>query len=189
MPLVNGRYGPKNPSWLLAGQPAGLNRENIPRPLVLNDSAIMTSGIMLATALPLYAGDTVTSLTFASGATAAGTPTNWWVALYDTAATPNLLGQSADQLTAAWAATTSKTLPLSSPVQITQTGIYYAALMVKATTPPSLVGLATLTGAVTGMVTGDKTLTTVSGSGLTGTAPATIATPSASAFVPRVVAT
>ncbi|MFH8380641.1 hypothetical protein ACH4E7_06825 [Kitasatospora sp. NPDC018058] len=189
MPLVNGRYGPKNPAWLLAGAPAGLSRENIARSHVLNDGGVLASGVMLATALPLYAGDVVTNLTFASGGTAAGTPTNWWFALYDTSATPNLLGQSADQLTAAWAATTSKTLPLSAPVQITQTGIYYAAVMVKATTAPSLVGLATLTGAVTGMTSGDKTLTTVSGSALTGTAPATIATPSVSAFVPRVVAT
>ncbi|MGA5819727.1 hypothetical protein ACPC54_17940 [Kitasatospora sp. NPDC094028] len=189
MPLVNGKYAPKNPNWLIAGQPAGTFRENIARQLVINDGAIMTSGIMLATALPLCAGDVVTNLTFASGATAAGVPTNWWFALYDTAATPNLLGQSADQGAGAWAATTSKTLPLAAPVQITQTGIYYAAVMVKATTAPSLVGLATLTGAVTGMTSGDKTLTTVSGSALAGVAPATIATPSISAFVPRVVAT
>lgn len=189
MPLVNGRYGPKNPSWLLAGQPAGLHRANFDRALVLNDGGVLTTQIMLATALPLYAGDTVTSLTFASGGTAAGTPTNWWFALYSDDTTPALLGQTADQLTAAWATSTAKTLPLSSPVQITRTGVYYAAVMVKATTVPSLVGLATLTGAVTGITSGDKTLTTVSGSALTGTAPATIASPSVSAFVPRVVAT
>jgi hypothetical protein len=188
MPLVNGRYGPKNPNWLLAGQPAGLSRANIERQLVLNDGAVLTTQVMLATALPLFAGDTVSSLAFSSGGTAAVSPTNWWVALYSDDATPQLLAQSADQLTAAWAANTVKTLSLASAVQIPRTGVYYAALMVKAGTTPSLLGLATLTGAVTGYTAGDKLLTSLSGAALTGTAPGTIASPSASAFVPRVVA-
>jgi hypothetical protein len=189
MPLVNGRYGPKNPHWLLNGQPSGLSRESLPRHQVLNDGAVLTTQVMLATALPLYAGDTVSALTFCSGGTAASVPTNWWVALYDDSATPALLGQSADQLTAAWAANTAKTLQLASAVQIARTGVYYAALMVKAGTPPSLIGAATLTAAVTGFSGADKLLTGNSGSALVGTAPATIASPSASAFAPYVRAT
>jgi hypothetical protein len=52
---------------------------------------------MTSVAIPLEVGDVVTNLTFLSGATAAGTPTNYWFALYDTSATPALIAQSADQ--------------------------------------------------------------------------------------------
>ncbi|WP_329564666.1 hypothetical protein [Kitasatospora sp. NBC_01266] len=188
MPLVNGRYGPKNPAWLLAGMPAGLSRENFGRMQVLADSAALTSGVMLATALPLYAGDLVSSLTFHSGSVAAASPTNWWFALFDDSATPQFLAQSVDQGSAAWAANTAVTLPMSAQQQIVRNGIYYAALMVKAATPPSILGLATLTGGVVGYTAADKLLTSNSGSTLAGTAPGTIASPAASAFVPRVLA-
>ncbi|MFE7559664.1 hypothetical protein [Kitasatospora sp. NPDC057500] len=186
MPLVSGKYPVRNPESLLnaGAQP----RSNLPRHAVVSDFAILTSQVMLSTALYLQASDTVTSLTFKSGSTAADTPTNWWYALYDDAATPALIGQSADQLTAAWAANTAKTLPLQAPAQITRTGIYHAAIMVKATAPPSLLGAATLLGAVAGYVAGDVPLTRSSGAALTTTAPATIAAPTPVAYVPRVVA-
>jgi hypothetical protein len=133
---------------------------------------------MLSGAIPLQAGDLVTNLTFVSGGTAAGTPTNWWFALYDTSATPALLFQSADQLTAAWAANTAITLALSTAYQVAKTGVYYAAVMVKATTPPTLAGLAVENAAAAGAVlSGQSVLAQTSGSSLTTTAPSTIATP------------
>ncbi|MEU3563519.1 hypothetical protein [Kitasatospora sp. NPDC006786] len=186
MPLVSGRYPVRNPESLLNAGPQP--RSNLPRFAVTSDFAVLTSQVMLSTALYLQAGDTVTSLTWKSGSTAADTPTNYWTALYDDSATPALLGQSADQLTAAWAANTARTLALQTPVQITRTGIYHAAIMVKATAPPSLLGAATLVGAISGYVAGDVPLTRSSGAALTGTAPATIAAASAVAYVPRVVA-
>ncbi|MEV8031390.1 hypothetical protein [Streptomyces sp. NPDC086182] len=189
MPLTNGRYPAKNAQWMLAGQPGGTYRSNLDRSMSVSDFASLTTQTMQSAALYLQAGDLVTSLTFKSGSTAAGTPTNWWFALYDDSNTPALLAQSADQLTAAWAASTAKTLALATPVAIARTGIYYAAVMVKATTPPSLLGAGTLAGAVSGYVTGDLVLAQNSGASLTTTAPATIATPSAIGFVPRVVAT
>jgi hypothetical protein len=189
MPLINGRYPSKNAQWMLAGQPGGTYRSNLDRSMAVSDFASLTTQTMQSAALYLQAGDLVTSLTFKSGSTAAGTPTNWWFALYDDSNTPALLAQSADQLTAAWAASTAKTLALATPVAIARTGIYYAAVMVKATTPPSLLGAGTLAGAVSGYVTGDLVLAQNSGASLTTTAPATIATPSAIGFVPRVVAT
>src|SRR5205823_6053230 len=118
----------------------GMYRSNLERALCVTDSASLTTQVMQSAALYLQAGDLVTNLTFKSGSTAAGTPTNWWFALYDDSATPALLAQTADQLTAAWAAATAKTLALSSPVSVTRSGIYYASVMVKATTTPSLVG-------------------------------------------------
>ncbi|HET6353389.1 hypothetical protein, partial [Streptomyces sp.] len=83
-------------------------RRNLPR-TGLYDSASDTGQVALATgvmtSVPIYlqAGDVITNLSFRSGATAAGTPTAWWFALYSDAATPALIAQSADQTTTAWA--------------------------------------------------------------------------------------
>jgi hypothetical protein len=190
MPLVSGGYPIKADEWLLNGQPSGVFRPNMGRRGASTDvAAALTTQVMLSVGIPLEAGDVVTSLTFLSGATAAGTPLNWWFALYSLAATPALLGQSADQTTTAWAADTAKTLALATPQLITVPGIYYASIMVKATTVPSLMctvlGRVSAAGAV---VTGQKVLSQTSGAALTATAPATIATPTTVVNIPYVVA-
>ncbi len=161
---------------------------NLPRTLAASDLAALTTQVMTSTAIYLPAGFTVTNLTFVSGATAAGTPTNWWYALYSTAATPALLSQTADQLTAAWAANTAVTLALTTPYVIPAAGVYYAAVAVKATTVPTLAGATSRVPVVSGALSTDKTLAVTSGSALTGTAPATIATPTNVATIPYVVA-
>lgn len=148
-------------------------------------SVALTTQVMTSVPLYLTAGDVITNLSFESGATAAGTPTNWWFALYDTAGTPALLGQTADQLTAAWAAFTVKTLALASAYTATKTGVYWASIMVKATTVPTLLG----TLAAKPIVTGERNLAQTSGASLTTTAPATIATPTVANFAPFCVAT
>ncbi|MFF1416567.1 hypothetical protein [Streptomyces sp. NPDC058280] len=181
------RGNPRNDlGWLnSAGRPdpdVAFHRANLPR-VGLDDVAAAATGVMCSVALYLADGDTVTSLTFISGGTAAGTPTNYFFALYNTAGA--LLGQTADQLTAAWAADTAKTLALSAPVRVTKSGVYYAAVSVTATTVPTLIGT---TGAKP-ILTSEVALAQTSGSGLTGTAPATIATPAFKRAVPLVIAT
>lgn len=164
-------------------------RRNLPR-TGLTDSAGDTGNVALATgvmtSVPIFlvAGDLITNLSFVSGATAAGTPTAYWFALYGTDTTPALIAQSADQATGAWAANTVKTLALSAAYRVPKTGLYYAACMVTATTPPSLLG----TVGAKPVVTGERNLSQSSGSTLTTTAPATIATPTVKNFVPFVVA-
>ena len=139
-------------------------------------AAALTTQVLTSTAIVLEPGDKVTNLSFLSGATAAVSPTNWWFALYDTAGA--LIAQSADQLTAAWAADTIKTLALSSVYNVTALGVYYAAIMVKAGTVPSLICRVAARAAANGaLLTGYKVKAQTSGSGLTTTAPATIATP------------
>lgn len=191
MPLVRGHYPVTNPEWSLNGSPSGTFRANMRRQDIAGNLAALTTQVMLSTALYLEAGDPVTNLTFVSGATAAGTPTNWFFALYDDSATPALLAQSADQLTAAWAANTAVTLALASVQRITRTGIYYAAVMVKATTVPTLAGAAAVENAVAAgaLIAGQKVLAQTSGAALTTTAPATIATPTTVVTVPYAVAT
>ncbi len=161
-------------------------RRNLPR-VGLYDSAsdtgqvALATGVMTPVAISLRAGDVITSISARSGATAAGTPTNYWFALYDD--TGALLGQSADQTSTAWAANTTKTLNLASPVTVARTGIYYVGIMVTATTPPTLLGAV----GAPAIVTGERNLSQSSGSTLTATAPATIATPTAKQFIPYVV--
>lgn len=191
MPLVSGGYPPKSADWLMDGAPAGMFRANMRRKEITSDvTAALTTQVMLSVALPLQAGDVVTNLTFKSGATAADTPTNWWVALYSNATTPALLAQSADQTSTAWAANTPKTVALATAQLISVSGVYYAALMVKATAPPSLLcEVLGIAGAGAAIITGQKVVAQTSGSALTATAPATIATPTTVVNVPYVVAT
>lgn len=170
--------------------PSTFWRSNLPR-TGLTDSAGDTGHVALAdavmTSVPIFlaAGDVVTNISFTSGATAVGTPANWWFALYSSASTPALLAQTADQTSTAWAANTTKTLALSSAQTITQSGIYWASVMVNSTSVCTLLG----TIGQPAIVTGERNLSVSSGSTLTDTAPATIATPTAKTFIPRVVIT
>ena len=186
--LPGGPRGPwRDPQYLLDG--SQVFRSNMPRSDVLSDTAALTTQVLTSVALPLMEGDTVAKLAFRSGATPAGTPTNWWFALYDDQATAALIAQTADQLTAAWAANTVMNLALTAPYIVPRSGIYYAACMVKATTPPTLSGATVQAAGVSGgLLTGQKALAQTSGSALTTTAPATIATPTAIAAVPLVIA-
>jgi hypothetical protein len=172
--------------FLLHGSPASPRHENFSRLEVSADLAALTTQVMLSVAVPLQAGAQVSSITFVSGATAANTPTNYWAALYDPSG--NLLSQSPDLLTATWAADTAKTFTLAQAQASGPAAVYYAALMVKATAVPSLMGRSVNRAVAAGAIlAGMPVLAQTSGSALTGTAPATIATPTTVANVPYVV--
>ena len=166
----------------LAVDGTAFHRRNLPRLPIDDRTDCLATGVMTAVPIYLDAGDTVTNLSAISGSTAAGTPTHYWFALYSNAATPALLGQTADQTSTAWAADTVKTLPLVTPVKIAKSGIYWVAIMVAATTPPSLLGSV---GAKP-VVTGEPALANNSGSSLAASAPATIASPAAQRAVPLI---
>lgn len=161
---------------------ATFHRANLPR-VGLDDVAAAASGVMCSVALFLQDGDLVSNLTFISGGTAAGTPTNQIAALYSGAGV--LLAQSADKTTEAWAADTAKSFALASPVRITKSGVYFAGLSVAASTVPTLVGSV---GAKP-FLSGEGNLAQTSGSGIGATAPATIVTPAFKRAVPLVIAT
>ena len=128
----------------LATEPTGTVGRSLPRmgTTFANISAL-TSGTMMLTAVELSAGAVVSNLTYHSATTAAGTPTNYWFALYTSAR--ELCGQTADQTSSAWAANTSKTLALTTPYTVPRPGLYYAAIMVAASSVPSLFGIASST--------------------------------------------
>jgi hypothetical protein len=150
--------------------------ESVPRHIA---SAVITtgSGALNLIALGLSAGQVVTNLSFYSQGTALDTPTHWWFALYDSAMT--LLRQTADQLTAAWPATTKKTLALSSTYTVPTTGLYYAGICVIAN---NALGLAGCTNPAAAIAAETPVLCGRSNTGLTGgTAPPTATAPSAAA--------
>lgn len=152
--------------------------------------AMPSAGVMQSQAVVLLAGMVITNIVFKTGTTPATFGSNadghWWVALYDTQATPALIAQCTDQGTAALAANTLKTMALASPAPYTvvTSGVYYLALMVNVGTGgspimPTMVGCSqgntTENGAI---ISGQKVLCQTSGTSLAGTAPGTIASPS-----------
>lgn len=203
--LARGRYNVTNPVHSYLGQPVNATqsdltvRSNLPvlgLASLADTAAALTTQVCTAVPIPVEYGDVITKITVVVGATAAGTPTNGFAALYSgVATTPALLAQSADITTAAIAASALFTYTLQSAVTITPAnapfGYIYASIMSKATTVPSLATVSvaaavayqyTLTGATAPLKMGAMT----HGSALTNTAPATIVTPTAQAATPIV---
>lgn len=152
-----------NPAAYL--MPSGALGESMPRSSGPSAGNALTSGRMHLTAIPLLAGQTVTSLSYAN-VTAAGTPTSWWFALYDSSLT--LLRQTANQGSTAWPLTTLKTLNLSSTYPVVTSGLYYAAIMVTASSPPQIVSGPSMSGTLSVL---PPILSGSSTTGLTTTAP------------------
>lgn len=92
-----------------------------------------TSGTLRLAAIPLQAGMVITSIGFVSNTTALvlGTSPHFWVALYD--GSRNLLRQSTDNTSAAWAASSALATALSSTYTIPTSGLYYIGLLVAMT--------------------------------------------------------
>jgi hypothetical protein len=164
-------------------QDAGVT-SNIPVWAAGSDLAATGTGVCIAVPVFLRAGDIVTSLTFVSGSQAAVNPTHWFHALYDPDGAK--LRQSADQLTAAWAASAAKKLAMATTYTVTASGWYYASTSMTADTVVTLAGTAPLVGTATAH-TGSLALGVTHGTAVAGTAPATIATPSTVAKCPLVI--
>lgn len=138
----------------------------------------LTSGRLYLVAIDLPVGLSIASITFGSGTVAAASPLNQWFALYDQSR--NLLRQTVDDGTTAWAAGALKTLALTSAYGTTYAGLHYLGIMVNATTVPNLV-------AVTGSALANSSTPVLSGpssTGLTGTAPNPAAAIAGSGIMP-----
>lgn len=178
MPLVNARYKRVNPDWLRAGSPA-VFAESVPKILASSDLAIAATGVELAVDIQLDSGDLVTSLTFVTGGTAAGTPTAGYAVLRDSAGAK--LVQTADFGSTARAANTAFTVALTSAYQITASGLYRIGISFTAGTIPTLRGVSMANAAVCGV---GRANAVTHGSSVAATAPATVATPTTVFAVP-----
>jgi hypothetical protein len=123
----------------------GTLSESMPREICpeVNTTAAAT-GVLAMQLIYLTAGQLISNITLASATTAAGTPTNYFFALYD--GNRNLLAQSANQTTTAWPANTVKTLAMTSPYRVQVSGAYYIGYMMTATTVATLKGGTARTG-------------------------------------------
>lgn len=123
----------------------GCKAETFPRHLVPEiNTALLSTGRLSLQAIAIRSGELLTSISFFSATTAAGTPTNQIFGLYDN--TLALLRSSNNDTTTAWAANTRKTLSLTSTFTTTYTGLYYLGIMVTATTVPTIKGYTARTG-------------------------------------------
>jgi hypothetical protein len=137
------------------------------------NTAVLSTGRMSLQAIYIPAGVTITSISFWSATTAAGTPTNQLFGLYDV--NLNLLRSSVNDTTTAWAANSRKTLALTSTFTTTYSGLYYLAIMVTATTVPTLKGNTAKTGGQ--LNAGAPSMGGTSNSSLTTALPATANAP------------
>jgi hypothetical protein len=128
-----GEYTYAGPASVNLGA-TGTLAETMPREICpeVNTAAPTASGTLFLQAIYLKAGQLVSNITISSATTAAGTPTNYFFALYSGAR--SLLAQSANQTTTAWAANTVKTLAMTTPYRVPTSGLYYIGIMMTATT-------------------------------------------------------
>jgi hypothetical protein len=147
---------------------AGTLAETMPRETCpeVNTTA-GSSGALFMQAIYLKAGTLVSNITISSATTAAGTPTNQFYALYDK--NRNLLAQSANQTTSAWAANTVRTLAMTTPYRVPTSDIYYIGLLQVATTIATIKGGTAKTGGQLAQVA--PVISGVSTTGLTTTLP------------------
>jgi hypothetical protein len=180
MPLVNAHYPAINPDWIRAGSPTGAYAESVPKMLASSDLAIAATGVELAAMVPLVAGTVVTSVTFVTGGTAAGSPTAGYIVLRS-GTTGAKVAQTADFGSTARAANTAYTVALTAAQTITATGLYWVGVSFTASTVPTLRGVSMANAAVAAVGTAS---TVTHGSAVGAVAPATIATPTTAFAVP-----
>jgi hypothetical protein len=155
------------------------------------DGALAATGVGCAVPIPVEVGDRLSKVAILIGATAGGTPTHSFAALYSGVAVPALLGQSKDGAAAAIAESALFGFTLESEVEITEAnaprGFIYASVAITATTVPTAAVVSTPTAIGYKWFTNSPLfLAATHGSALAGTAPATIASPAAKAVAPLV---
>lgn len=199
--LVGGNYPLHyNPTKLLgafnATQADLAARSNLEWPIgsLQDAAAALVTGDLTLVAVPVEYGDTITAIDVWVGATAAGTPTHSWAALFSgTATTATRVGvQSADTTTAAIGAGAKHTYTLPSPYLVntldSPNGFIYVGIGQTATTVSSLISGTVITAAQKAFYPNMPTLAaTISAAGGTAPASITLASTSAVAAVPVVV--
>lgn len=188
---VNGHYPIKSMDWIRNGSPSSTYVESVPRWAAGSDLAIAATGVELAVAVPVQAGDTISYVTFVTGATAAGTPTAGYVCLRDSGG--NLIAQSADFGSTARAANTAYKIALGTGAPYTPTAPGYVLIGISwtATTVPTLSGASLRNGIMAGNIgsLGGIVLSKSHGSAVGATAPTTVATPTTTFAIPYFVLT
>jgi hypothetical protein len=199
--LVRGRYPVTNPLAKALGLQSNVAQGNLSVRsnaewfggfAGLTDGALAATGVACAVPVPVEIGDTITKISIVAGATAEATGTHAFAMLYTGLGVPALIGQSVDNVAAAAiGASTRFDFTLATPQAISQAqapgGFLYASIMVAAGTIPTVASYATPAGINYQWFNTQPLFWSMThGSGLTTTAPATIASPAAKAVAPLV---
>jgi hypothetical protein len=200
MPLVKGRYPTTNPLWSALGQ--ATNATNPSQPVFSNasytgiggltDGAGLVTNKLVVVAIPVDVGSVITKVGFIAGATAP-TTTIGYAALYSgmsTGALSALLAQSANFAAVAPTASAPYSIALASAVTITAAnapnGFVFAGFQETGTVNSA--ASVSVAAAVGGFAwnTGAPFSYALSVTATTGTAPATLTTPTAVTVTPLV---
>lgn len=121
---------------------SGTIAETHPRELINEaNNSVGASGTLFFQAIYLTAGQLVSEITISSATTAASGASNLFFALYDV--NRNLVAQSADQGAYVWNSNSTKTLAMTTPYRVPNSGLYYVGLLQVATTIATIKGNAT----------------------------------------------
>lgn len=104
--------------------------------------SILTSQRLQMQGIQLPSGLTVTSISFMSATTPLAVGAHQIFGLYNNALA--LLRGTADDTSTAWGANTVKTLTLTSTFLTTYSGLYYLCCLVDAATPPTVMGMSSI---------------------------------------------
>lgn len=121
-------------------EPAGTIARTVSRD-ALQSSTVTggTTGQVVGRLIALPSGMVIRNISILFGTTGATGPTHWWFGLADIQL--NVLGVTADQLTAAIGVSQFSTLALTQPVSVPSTGAYYVLASVStSTTQPNYYG-------------------------------------------------
>jgi hypothetical protein len=120
---------------------SGTLGESASRTANLNSPFTLANQTLTLTAVPLPAGVAVGHIAWTSGGTGVTGPVHWWYGLYDN--NRNQLAVTADQTTTAFGSNTYMPLAIAttaagsaSSFVTTYTGLYYAGIMVDASSSP-----------------------------------------------------
>lgn len=136
--------------------PAGAIGQTVDRYRAGGSNTTWPLGDLYLTAIWLPGSAIVGHLSFITGPAGISGPSHWWFGLYDSSLSQ--LAVTADQLTAAWASATLKTLAVaqiaggaSATFSTTYTGLYYVGVMVAGSGGPTMLSTAQASAAIGGL--------------------------------------
>lgn len=188
MPLNQASHSMTPNQFSDAGQPTGMFCENFPRADINVDGVIGATTLLTCSRIAVYPGDTITSISVITGATAGGTGTHNYFALYSDITVPALLVQSVDTPIVTPAANTVITNTLATPFTVPAgTNSLWVGFLFTGGTVPTLMGKTI--GTVAAQMTALNSLTGVTnGLAVTATGAAGATAPATMASITQIVA-
>ena len=141
MPLNQAAHAMPYQVWVEAQQPTAMFYENFPRAQAVIDCVIGATTLLTCAKIGVYPGDTLTKISVCSGATAGGTGTHNFFAIYSDITVPALLAQTPDVPIVTPAANTVIVGTFATPFIVpAQTFSIWVGFLFTGGTVPTLIG-------------------------------------------------